>query len=524
MFNILSLKEFEGKDKFNLILFVCLLFVLPLIIANVPYMDDHTRLDNGYGYWEIEGRPLTTLLFKLLNFNLTTIYNIAPLPLLVGVFFFSYSVYYATNKMNLKNTILNIFPFILLVCNPFFLQNMSYQYDSIGHLFSVGFILLAFFYQNNNKYKQFLVSSLLIAASCASYQPTSNMYIALFCVSILFNISKKDNEGIMKYTIRHISYYLSGILIYYVLYFIGFSFLFTEQANRNHLISINQIMASYEFSMNELINLLSYFKDDISLYLIIIAAILLPINIIYRIYNITKSNMEHKEQLYSIVMLILLPLLLLFSIWGPFILLKELFFNPRDFPVMGVFCMLISFSFSLVDKKYFINVIFNIAIFLCVFSFSYMYGNALNQDYTYRKYVYDSISNNIEQNMDKIRDKKIYVYGRHAMTSYIGKAFEVRPFLSKLIFPDNTNFFKEYSIAARNVYNIQGGVIMDNLDEWNAICKNKIVPLVKNGNYEIFNFDDHISVWFKREPTFCNNYPTDVDSRFDIKQHALESK
>ncbi len=89
MFKVLYLKELQGKDKFNFIFLLCLLFTLPLIIANVPYMDDYTRLDNGYGYWEIEGRPLTTFLFKILNFNFTTIYNIAPLPLLVGTLFFA---------------------------------------------------------------------------------------------------------------------------------------------------------------------------------------------------------------------------------------------------------------------------------------------------------------------------------------------------------------------------------------------------------------------------------------------------
>lgn len=524
MFKVLYLKELQGKDKFNFIFLLCLLFTLPLIIANVPYMDDYTRLDNGYGYWEIEGRPLTTFLFKILNFNFTTIYNIAPLPLLVGTLFFAASAFYATNKMNLKNTPVNIFPFILLVCNPFFLQNISYQYDSIGHLFSVGFILLAFFYYNDNKYKQFFSSSLLIALSCASYQPTSNMYIALFAVSILFNLSKKNDEKILKYTGKHILYYLSGILLYYAVYFIGFSFLFTEQANRNHLIHFSQIISSYEISLNEFINLISYFKNDISLYLIIIGAILLPVNMIYKIYSISNSIIERSEKLYSILIILFLPLLLFFSIWGPFILLKELFFNARDFPVIGVFCMLIGFSFSLLDKKHYIGTLFNITILLCTFSFSYMYGNILNQDYMYKKYVYDSISNNLEKNMDKIEGKKIYLYGRNAITSYIGKAFEIRPFLSKLIYPDNTNFFKEYNIAARNIYNIQGGVIMDNLDEWNAICKNKIKPLVKNGNYEIFSFNDHVSIWFKREPTFCNNYPTDVDSKYDLKQLTLESK
>lgn len=112
--NIISFfkdKEFEGRDKFLAISSFCFLFILSLIIANVPYMDDYTRMDNGLGQWQYEGRPLTSVLIELLNFNTKPIYNIGPIPLIFGMLFFSYSVHYATSKMNLKKTLVNIFRF-----------------------------------------------------------------------------------------------------------------------------------------------------------------------------------------------------------------------------------------------------------------------------------------------------------------------------------------------------------------------------------------------------------------------------
>lgn len=173
-------REFTGGYKFSIVLGFCMIFVLSLILANVPYMDDTTRMDNGLGQWEYEGRPLTSLLLALLNFNFNPIYNIGPIPLIFGTLFFAYTVCYATDKMLLKKNLVNILPFTLLACNPFFIQNLSYQFDSIGNMFSVGFILLAFFYQNKSKIKTYIIQLLFLVGVSALYQPTSNMYIGLF--------------------------------------------------------------------------------------------------------------------------------------------------------------------------------------------------------------------------------------------------------------------------------------------------------------------------------------------------------
>lgn len=517
MLNYIKEKEWHGTEKFKMIFILCIAFILPLIIANVPYMDDNTRLDNGYGYWEIEGRPLTTLLMKILNFNATNIYNIAPLPLIIGVLFFSFSVYYVTSKMDMKKNLINIIPFIFLICNPFFLQNMSYQYDNIGHIFSVSLLLLSFFYENKNKIKEVSIASLLLLLSCSSYQPSTNIFIVLFFLNIIYDIKKYNN--LSSYIIKKSLIYIIGLFGYYIFYYIGFTFFFHETANRNNLINISQILESYRYSFKEFLELTNGFNKDTIRILIDISFIMFIFNILYKIVK----EMKTEKSIIKIVLLLFTPFFILLSIWGPFILLKELFFNPRDFPVIGVFFMGAAYSFKFIDKKGYLQVLIISAILLCVFSFSYIYGNALNQDYMYKKYVYDNISLKLEEKEDVIAKKQIRIYGRNAMSSFVGQALIVHPFLSKLIFPDNTNFFKAYNLAARNVYNIKGGVVLDDYEEWINICKNKPTPLIKDGNYEVYNFKDHVSIWFKRTPDFCDNTPLESESHFDKKEQYLNN-
>lgn len=514
-------KEYFGLNKISIISIFCFIFILPLIIANVPYMDDNTRMDNGVGYWEIEGRPVTTLLFKLLNFSAHDIANIAPLPLIAGIVFFIFTINYATDKMSAKKTIFNIIPFVFLICNPFFIQNMSYQFDSIGHIFSVGFIVFSLFYQNeNNKYKKHIIPVIFIVLSCASYQPTSNLYISLYCIIFLFDLNNNGKEKTLHHTLRYISYYILGCAIYYILYFIGFSYFFTEISNRNTIIDFNQILVSYKISFDEFLNLFLLLDNGFMGILIKTSLILFLINVFIKSYIILKNE---KDKMIKIIFTFLTPIILLFSLWGPFILLKELFFNPRDFPSIGALFMAFCFSFYYFDYKNLFKVLNLLLLSICMIGFSFMYGNALHYDNNYKQYVYDSIARDIELNLDEIKDRKIQVYGQNATTSYIYHATEINPFIRTLIFPENTNFVKKYNLSARNIYNVIGGVIDDDYEEWSKICENNKKPLVKNRNYELFLFDDHLSVWFKNNPSLCNNAPTDSGSKFSDKRIILEN-
>lgn len=518
-------REFTRGYKFSIVLGFCMIFVLSLILANVPYMDDTTRMDNGLGQWEYEGRPLTSLLLALLNFNFNPIYNIGPIPLIFGTLFFAYTVCYATDKMLLKKNLVNILPFTLLACNPFFIQNLSYQFDSIGNMFSVGFILLAFFYQNKSKIKTYIIQLLFLVGVSTLYQPTSNMYIGLFLINIMFQF-KETNRNILKSTIYHGSIYVLSCVIYYIGCAAAFKYLYTDVAFRSDMIepTLNSLLFSYEYSFNDFIDMCQSFKSENMYYLAKVAFGMMFINLIYLIFKNSKNKEYRTESKWIInILLITLPFTLFLTLWGPFILLRELFFNPRDFPIVGIFFMAGAMSFYFLDKKGYINMLFIGITLLSVCSFSFVYGSALKHDFDYKRYVYDSIAMKMEDHREEIGDKKVNLYGRTATSSFVRLALVEHNFIYRLMYADNTNFFKTYNVGARNIPNLQGGFVLDNLDEWNHICDNKIKPMVSNSNFDIFNFDDHISIWFKRSPNFCDNYPLETDIHFSRKQDVYDA-
>ena len=517
-------KEYSGNQKFLIILGFCLIFILSLVIANVPYMDDYTRMDNGLGQWEYEGRPLTTLLVALLNFSINPVYNIGPIPLIFGTIFFAYTVHYATNKMDIKKNIVNVLPFTLLACNPFFIQNLSYQFDSIGNMFSIGLVLISFFYSSSSKIKTYLVQLFSLVAVSALYQPSSNIYIGLFVINLLYQF-KHTHSNILKSTGYHVSIYLLSCAIYYVICLISFKF-YPDVAFRSHLIDLNlkSFLFTYSYSIKEFADMAISFTNEKMYILAQIAFVMLIINVIYVLIKVNKKeNINKKNIVFLNIILTLSPFILFLSIWGPFILLKELFFNPRDFPVIGVFFMAGAMSFYFIDKKGYLNLTFVSLVLIAVCGFSFVYGSVLKRDYEYKSYLYDSIAMKLEDHHKEVKDKKINLYGRITTSSFVRLALVEHNFIYRLLYADNTNFFKAYGLGAKNIPNIQGGFVLDNLDEWNEICKNKKEPMVYNSNYEIFNFEDHISVWFKRTPVFCDNYPLETDIHFSRKDDVYQT-
>lgn len=516
--------EYKGWTRFAIVFAFCFTFILSLVLADVPYMDDLTRMDNGNGYWEYEGRPLTTLLIALLNFNFNPIYNIGPIPLIFGTLFFAYSVCYATSKMDIKQNLVNILPFTLLACNPYFIQNLSYQFDSIGNLFSVAFILFAFFYKHKNIFKTYAVQVLCLVIVSSLYQPTINMYIALFAINILFQF-KKTNDKFFRSVFYYSSVFILSSLIYYIGCQLGFKYFYPEVAYRSDMITptLSSLIFSYDYSIKELIDMNQSFRGETMFWLVKISAVMLVVNMIIVIFKgIFNKEYTQFNKIMLTIGVFLVPVILFISIWGPFIVLKELFFNPRDFPVAGVFFMGGAMSFYFLNVKGYLNMLFIGTTLLGVCGFSFVYGSALKHDYNYKTYVYDSIAMKMEDHIEEVGDKKVNIYGRPATSSFVRLALVEHNFIYRLIYADNTNFFKKYNLGARTIPNIVGGFVLDDLDEWNMICDQKIKPMVSNRNYDIFNFNDHVSIWFKRTPKFCENYPLETDIHFSRKQDVYQ--
>lgn len=503
-------QELENKNRFLFILLSLFVFYLPLIMSNTLYFDDNTRVLTGKAYWDVDGRPLTDIVFYFLNSNFGTVSNIQPLPLIVGIIMLSFGLYYATGKMVYQKTVFHILPFLLLVCNPFFLQNMSYQFDSIGMSCAFFFILMAFFYEPkiNNKIT-YLYPVLFLCLSNCFYQPVSNVFLTLFFANILVHF--KEYKNILNETLYRALIYISGMALYFVLAF----FVFPVTPERSHFIKPEQLIDSTLTSVKKFNEFLSGFINDYFIFIGVISLIFIGINYLFSFYiNIKKEN-TNVSKISSSAITLITPVGLVFSLWGPFLFIDELFFNPREFPSVGVFLFLALFSFKRIDKREYIYSLLTTFMMLYVLSFSYIYGNTIKNQRDYENTIYSDIVNNINNNKELSVSNRIEIYGETGISPKALNAYNNHPFLIVLAQP-SYRWVQRYIIKSYGLNNVSTNVAFDDEKEWSDICSQKQEPVIWNRNYEIYQFKNHISVWLKKDKsdTICKIKPEKYYNQF----------
>ncbi|WP_445181077.1 glucosyltransferase domain-containing protein [Pseudomonas sp. McL0111] len=166
--------------------FLCatMLYILPLILADFPYIDDNWRTLAAGNAWAGQGRLFADWLYEALTFT-GAAPNIFPLPLLL-----------ATLAMSLALTRLTFhyFPEPTLSCclvplplwyNPFLLQNLSYQYDGPIMALSLVAVIYAITFNGSTRAQRWLVPALLLALAIGLYQISLNVFLGLCAVELL---------------------------------------------------------------------------------------------------------------------------------------------------------------------------------------------------------------------------------------------------------------------------------------------------------------------------------------------------
>lgn len=503
-------QELQSKSRFLFFLFSLLLFILPIILSNTLYFDDNSRVLTGKAYWDVDGRPLTDIIFYLLNSNVGTVSNIQPLPLLTGVCVLAISLWYSTENVSYKKTPLNLFPFLLLVCNPFFLQNLSYQFDSVGMCLAMSCGLLAFFYKpDNSKKYTYLYPVFFLCLSNCFYQPVSNVFLTLYFTNILIRF--RDFSSVVKETFYNAGIYISGMAMYSLLAFT----IFPVTPGRSDFIHISQLKASFEVSLSKLVEILYGFTQDYFLIIGVLAIVLIIINYIVAMIVNVKRESQHLHKAIAGLITLITPFGLVLSLWGPFLLIDELFFNPREFPSLGVFLMLACFSLKRIDERGYIFSLFTAFFIVYVFSFSFIYGNTLKNQRDYENRIYTDITNHINSDPKLAEISKIEIYGETGLAPKAINAYNTHPYLYILAQP-SYRWVQRYIIKAQGLENVSTNVAFDDSKEWNRICSQHLTPSIWNKHYEIYLFDSHASVWIKKtkQQSVCNEKPEKYYNQF----------
>ncbi|MDB5998103.1 MAG: hypothetical protein JWP42_5239 [Pseudomonas sp.] len=177
-------KELGARQVWLFFLFATFVYVVPLILADYPYIDDNWRSLSGGMAWSEQGRLFAELFYNVLTFS-TGAPNLFPLPLLIATLAMASALTRLTFHYYPQPTIACCLVPLPLWYNPFFLQNLSYQYDGPTMALSLVAVIHAITCHHHSRSRQWLVPALLIALALGLYQISLNVFLGLCCVELL---------------------------------------------------------------------------------------------------------------------------------------------------------------------------------------------------------------------------------------------------------------------------------------------------------------------------------------------------
>ena len=405
MSNISNLDN-QQKKEICLYLFVGLLFVYPIIHANVYYHDDTSRLINGNYGWSISSRILGeffTHIFSLspLSFNCLKlcrgVIDVAPLSQIVAVLFLASGAFVFNQYMKRMYGHSFIFIAILIIVNPFFLQNLSYKFDSWQMAFGIFLSVLSF--SRDPQKKDYFISIGLLFLSLSVYQPCANLFLGLVGLELL-TCNIKDFKFSIGTFVKKSSIFVSAHLIYAVTVVKIF-----EGTRNAYAIQHSQVVNIDSDGLRTVLeNIELFIKKSLSMFfseqILFYTSVILLICIYSIIVTIIRSN--QKSGFLSCLILSLSCFIL--SLGGSLVFLKSPVIMLRVFCSFSVSFMILSFLISINHKKVacFASAFF---VFMSIV-ISFQYGSALHNQNAFEKRILALI----HQDVLKISNKNTKIH------------------------------------------------------------------------------------------------------------------
>lgn len=433
-----------GRIKKNKIILICLmltsLYFLPILLSHHYYVDDLGRSIKGYSNWSQNGRPIADLIFYIINFGLP-LSDISPLPQALAIVTLSYTAYIIANKFTSSdedNYLTRSMISSSFIISPFFLENISYKYDSLPMSISMLCAVMPFTVNWRSWKSMALLCMISVIFTLCIYQASINIYMILSIICALYNF--KNGHDKKAFQIILIS--SSSLLISYVIY--------------SNVIAQRYISGSYNIRHSELVisnihlmkniilnNINMFFKIISSaftasfIYLMSCLLILSSFGFI-KLYLASGSATKITFILRRTFILIS-PILVLFFIVGPMLLLKDPVLSPRvlmSFGMVIVFFSLVA-SWFLSSQSTILALIMSI-LFLYAVGLSYSYANSLNNQEKYENAIITLIISDVNNNKLASEDKLAFL-GKMPISPEGRLAIKKYPVIQYLIQPTINN-------------------------------------------------------------------------------------
>lgn len=395
LFSLFSLSKIEKKAF--VYIFVATLFTMSsLLIANILYSDDLTRVTTGETFWNDNGRPLSTLVSIILQLG-QPLTDISPLPQLLAFAIYALSAVFLGKLFQVHNLLLLTLCGIVFVLNPFNLQNFAFVFDSfpmaLAILASVLAALSISFATETSSSKQekiiiFVLGSLFILCSLCLYQAATSVYlVSCFFYGLIQLLDREIKRSLIIFCTTILALFVALIAYvpiknYYII--------------NSYNVLHSQVVSFSEAPQKAVSNLVSFWRtiqillgsNNIIINLIVIILIATVILALIKIINSSRIAFYQKKSqlqpLLFVTCLLLYGLLLVVSPLGMMLILENPIFAPRTmmgFSALVTICCLFLSNEIIYYKsqkvfKYCLTAFFSLII-LAFANVSFTLGNVL---------------------------------------------------------------------------------------------------------------------------------------------------
>lgn len=370
----MSIYGWGSKDRFLFYMTALLLYIYPLILADYYYIDDSYRASAGVARWISEGRGLIEVFYNALSFS-SGIPNSFPLALLIAcggmALALSSLAHHYFGRVDFSNALV-VLP---LWFSPFFLTNLSYQYDGPLMALGVAAVICSITIKLDNWWCQKCVGVLLVSASLAIYQPIVNVLLGLWCIEVFRQLL--NGERLIKLVM-----FLVGKLIELTIAlacYLGISYPFVV-GDRQELLPLDSVWGEGVFiRFQHLFERVEPLFMGAHFWLFIALGVLAVIACVAEGGRLLKATQSGVDKLGAVFVFLTIPLMLLWCVLGVMSVLK--LENTDSRVLVGSACSWVFVFF--VINRFFSRVhrwggLILVVPLLFMLSLSYSYGRLLS--------------------------------------------------------------------------------------------------------------------------------------------------
>lgn len=476
------------------------LVLWPILRADRFYIDDLGRSRSGYLGWGKDGRPLSNIVMEALNVG-TPLTDISPLPQLLCIALFAYLAVLVAKRFELDGIWKAPLVVAPLVANPFFLENLSYKFDSLTMSLAVVLAAIAVLSFRAVGWRPIVAGWFILLASLCLYQPALNVFLIFVAVEFLFGqwCRTRADDSLRALTYRVLQ--VGAALVTYKL--------IAAATVRGNYASTQAVMAPVnEMGHTLTTNLkgfLTYalgnlgYSAGFMLSALMAFSLVAAVVICFRFTRESWGDMGLGLRLAYCASILATPAFMLIALWGPMLALKAPVFVPRTqigigaLASAGMLLLALTLTRVRLASKWKVAVM-AVPVYALV-AFAIVYGNSLGLQKDYENRISAQIADDLA---GLAQDRAISAYalsgnaGRPPVVAHNIKKFPVLKALVPVHLTEGWGWageqLKHFGVTAE--YRVPPYDIPENGEQKASIVRSGY-EIRLNGHVAIINFPTH---------------------------------